>query len=277
MIPKRIHQIWLDFGKGVKSPPEEQYGRFRRSWQDMYPEHEYMLWNDEMGERLVRTEFPAFWSLYRSIKPIQRADMLRIFILAKHGGIYADMDTEAMKSFQPLTETHHLILAERRALGLVGVTNCLICSVPRHPFLTHTLDMMVESRPKMKIEFDAWYVNRSFGSVKLSRAWRSWVKKSGGNTDLTHRILSASEFWNPGTPRLLAKAKAGRIPMPFLQHQQHQSWAGGSPGGNCPCSRKADTPEKICMVALTGIIYLLFAVILFIMLRWSFQKWRAKR
>jgi mannosyltransferase OCH1-like enzyme len=58
-------------------------------------EWEYRFWTNEDCRELVTTEFPQHLAMYDNYKSnIQRADAIRYFILAKYGGVYADLDFE---------------------------------------------------------------------------------------------------------------------------------------------------------------------------------------
>lgn len=266
-IPLKIHQIWLDFGKGVRVPPA-QYDKLRESWVSQNPGFEYVLWDDTMANALMSTHFPN--TNWNGLMPIQKADVLRICILLHHGGVYADMDAECMRSIAWLCKNKQLVLVERRAsFGLVGVTNCFMMSEPGHPFLLHVLDCMAATSRRKRGEILALYINRSYGSIKVSRAWNSW------NGSRKHvRILGGDDFWNPGTERQLELALAGKIKMPYAQHQQHQSW-GADASEPCKCRRAApDTVEKLCFAGMKGITYAVFAAVLVIMIRWSWIKGR---
>ena len=53
----------------------------------------FQLWNNETAVELLTTFYPDFYPIWANYKyPIQRADSIRYFILAHHGGIYIDLD-----------------------------------------------------------------------------------------------------------------------------------------------------------------------------------------
>jgi len=92
MIPKIIHQIWIG---SAAIPPE--YLEFSSKWREMYPDFEYILWDDAriMNQNLL-SEDKDF--IYQSkVYPIaMKADIIRYEIVNQIGGMYIDMD------FQPL-------------------------------------------------------------------------------------------------------------------------------------------------------------------------------
>lgn len=51
------------------------------------------LWTNEKSREFIAAEYPWFLSTFDGYKyPIQRADSIRYFVLAHHGGTYVDLD-----------------------------------------------------------------------------------------------------------------------------------------------------------------------------------------
>jgi mannosyltransferase OCH1-like enzyme len=93
VIPKKIHQIWL----GGELP--ENYKRLTESWLKYNPDWEYKLWTDS---DVIDLDFPNK-GIFNSISNLgMKADLLRIEILNKFGGLYADIDFECLKSFDDM-------------------------------------------------------------------------------------------------------------------------------------------------------------------------------
>lgn len=95
-IPNRIHFIWL----GTPIPP--RVNAVIGSWKRCHPEWEIMVWTD-----LEIANFP--WSnlrlqsaFMRAETLAEKADILRLEILYKFGGIYSDTDVICLKSFHGL-------------------------------------------------------------------------------------------------------------------------------------------------------------------------------
>jgi inositol phosphorylceramide mannosyltransferase catalytic subunit len=90
-IPKIIHQTW----KTDEIPDE--WKPSSTAWQQLFPDHKYILWTDEMNRKLVKTHFPELLELYDGFQyNIQRADMIRYCILKTYGGIYSDLDMKPL-------------------------------------------------------------------------------------------------------------------------------------------------------------------------------------
>ena len=91
-IPKIIHQTW----KEETVPPS--LAPYQESWKRFNPDWEYRLWTDADNDALVRDEFPSLLELYSSLpRAIHRADFARVLYLWRFGGLYVDLDIEALR------------------------------------------------------------------------------------------------------------------------------------------------------------------------------------
>jgi len=96
---KIIHQTW----KREEIPAE--YQLYVDSIKQYNPDYEYRLWTDAQNRQLIVSCFPWFLSTYDSYNhPIERADAIRYFILYKYGGVYIDLDMQALQPIGPLFE-----------------------------------------------------------------------------------------------------------------------------------------------------------------------------
>jgi len=99
-IPRIIHQVYLGFDNRVMPT---SWKKAQQTCIDLHPDYEYMLWTNVSSRALLANEYPWFletWDNYRF--PIQRADSIRYFILAHHGGIYIDLDNGCQRNLDPL-------------------------------------------------------------------------------------------------------------------------------------------------------------------------------
>lgn len=123
-IPCRIHQTYKqallpdadggDFGSLL---------RFAQTWQKQNPECVYQLWGDDMVDQFVRTKHPQFYPIFLALpKPVLKADLFRYMVVYDEGGVYADVDTEALRPMEYWTQPHHrLIWSRSRQLFLSEV------------------------------------------------------------------------------------------------------------------------------------------------------------
>jgi mannosyltransferase OCH1-like enzyme len=80
-VPKIVHHTW----KNEDIPME--WRLTLAACKRMYSDFEFFLWTDAKSRDLIRDEFPWFLSTYDSYwHDIQRADVIRYFVLEKYGG-----------------------------------------------------------------------------------------------------------------------------------------------------------------------------------------------
>jgi mannosyltransferase OCH1-like enzyme len=127
VIPRVIHQIWIG-----PDPLPEDHRRWIETWRSNHPSWEHRLWTEEnLPQDPIRPEI-----LERLRAPVERADILRLEILYRHGGIYVDADVECLRPVDPVLEGEDFVgvcLKPGRA------TNTFIASVPEHPLLERAL------------------------------------------------------------------------------------------------------------------------------------------
>jgi mannosyltransferase OCH1-like enzyme len=157
MIPRIIHQSWK-----VEQVPDRWLG-FQQSWRKNHPDYEYRFWTDEANRAFVAQTFPELLPVYDGYRhPISRADLARYLVVCHFGGIYADLDCEALKPLDDLIAGHELIFGleppshvnnpELSSRGLTRVVcNAIFAAVPRHPFWQHLFPMLIASRGESNV------------------------------------------------------------------------------------------------------------------------------
>jgi len=122
-IPKIIHQTW----KSDRLPGRFRF--FQNTWRRHHPTWEYRFYDDDACRQVVAEAFPGLLSMYdRCPHPVQRADIFRYLVVAREGGLYADMDMECLQSVEPLLEGREAVF---------GVEDLLSARRTRHLNLRH--------------------------------------------------------------------------------------------------------------------------------------------
>lgn len=130
MIPKIIHQT---------APADENvwhpiWKECQNSWKNNFPDFEYVLWNDEDIEKLVKENYGEYFDLYKSFPyHIMRVDFARFCILHHSGGFYVDMDFFCKKNFYNLLK-RDLYLVESWEEWGEKIQNSLMISSKGHNF-----------------------------------------------------------------------------------------------------------------------------------------------
>lgn len=114
--------------------------------------------SDEDIQRLVEQDFPQFAPMFRQYKHgIMRADAFRYLVLYKMGGVYVDMDFEALRPLYPLLNNHQVILGREPHIHAhllndrdVLLCNAFLASCPGHPFW-RTVFVELDKRKTMSV------------------------------------------------------------------------------------------------------------------------------
>ena len=178
-IPKIIHQTW----KTTELP--DNFKKWSKTIKDLYPSWEYKLWTDEDNRNFIKDNYPWYLYIYDSYdKNIKRVDAVRYFYLYHYGGMYIDLDFEALKSIDKIIQNKQIIL------GKLNNTNCNDClpnaimiSVPKHPFWLYCIYLMSKRFNFARPEYDT-------GPILLKNAYDSYTKKN----DI---FIAPSEYFYP--------------------------------------------------------------------------------
>lgn len=118
-IPLLVHQYWND------DPPPAAVAALVESWAGV-PDVEHMLWNRRSALRWLREIGSAWEQAFRMANnPAEEADFLRLCILWRVGGVWADADDRLLGSIDRLTEGGGLI-AWQEPLGFAIGNNVLV-------------------------------------------------------------------------------------------------------------------------------------------------------
>ncbi len=216
MIPKLIHQTWC-------SPKYTRNDGTPASWRAMNPDWEYRLWTDPELDQFVADNYPEYIDLYRSYPHVvQQADLGRYLLLHKFGGVYADMDTDCLASFDPLCDETRIVFGEEPRAHWGHATifgfdrflfNGTMASPAGHPFWRHVAETALRGRhaaPKNVLV--------STGPIMLSWAVQNWPNQDDFALNSCH-IFSPND--KDGVP--VADAVAG--PLGDLRLSRH-NWSG---------------------------------------------------
>lgn len=138
-IPRVIHRIWIK-GSPPASPEAIRNGEL---WKALNPGWEVRTWSGPEGFRMDNA------CLYRRAPANDsfryRADLLRLEILARFGGLYVDMDVEPLKPIEPLLDGAGSALAAWSPnlwKGQRVLSNAIMASVPGHAWVVRCVKMM---------------------------------------------------------------------------------------------------------------------------------------
>ena len=121
-IPKVIHLLW-------KTDELPEFAReFVHSWVRLHPSWQVRRWTDASMLAFVRAHFPGDEAMWRRFPTgVFRADTFRYMVLRVVGGVYVDLDVEALRSMDELIEGRTCLIGQEPAAHAV-----LLGDRPRH-------------------------------------------------------------------------------------------------------------------------------------------------
>lgn len=167
MIPKIVHQIWYNMGKGSVLPFE--YHQQQKSVKQMCRQNGwvYILWDETMSLQLLKSLYDDFTPLFMSYKShIYRVDAIRYFILHAFGGVYLDMDLEVFQSLDFLIRPPRQCVFTRTTTTKSNLSNYMMASCKGH-------ELMEEMIQKLKLNHSKWWhVPKShFTTMNIAGPW----------------------------------------------------------------------------------------------------------
>ncbi|MCU0797367.1 MAG: hypothetical protein MUF31_15700 [Akkermansiaceae bacterium] len=224
MIPRIIHQTW----KTQEIPSHLQ--EYQESWRIHHPDWEYRLWVDEDISRFIRESYPEFSDFYHRLEPtIMKIDFARVAFMHHFGGLYVDLDFEALQPLTPLFDRSQIVVG--REQGGIGmhfrgrdfICNALLASPAGHPLWLEVMQEMVRRyRPRRRLEPEAFYV------LKLSLEGFDRVLEAyqQANPDI---MIASHEMFYPAPPtcRLVqTRRELARHLQSYAIHHFEGSWLG---------------------------------------------------
>ncbi|KAH9482747.1 Inositol phosphoceramide mannosyltransferase 3 [Psilocybe cubensis] len=170
-----------------------------------------LLWTDAGSREFIAEHYPWFLDTFDNYTyPIQRADVIRYFVLYHYGGIYVDLDIGCLKPMDPLL-VYPVILPKTIP---VGVSNDLMFSEKGHPMLEQTIHNL--------IKFDhSWVLNYptvmfTTGPMFLSAQYGLYTASHPNSALQEVRILPKSLYGK--------NARENEAPHSFFSHFYGSSW-----------------------------------------------------
>lgn len=134
MIPPTFHQIWLG-----PDPLHEEFEAYQESWKRHHPGWELRLWREDNLPSDLRR--PEVYDTRR--KPVERADILRLDLIWRFGGVYTDTDFECLRPIDELLEGVEFFTGLMKRAGRskpARVNNAIFGAAPGSPILNRALD-----------------------------------------------------------------------------------------------------------------------------------------
>ena len=154
MIPKIVHQIWV----GPNDKPEYLEG-YSAKLKELHPDWDCRLWTeDSLPTDLLRTEY-----LDKLRAPAERADLLRLELLYRFGGLYIDIDMVPLRPMDPILEMGDFVICLAKA---DRTNNAFMAAKPSLDLVRHLIEsgQPTDVFGYSKKAFGPFYVVRMFGT-----------------------------------------------------------------------------------------------------------------
>lgn len=163
MIPRFIHRIWL----GGTEPDWTQ--AFASTW--ARPGWQVIQWDEQRLEQMPALQNQDLFDRADEIAPSHvgqlRADILRLELLWRYGGVYVDADFECLKPIDPLVAGVECFAAW---VDDKWLNNALIGAAPEHPFIGR----LIEELPRSIEQHPGKRPAVATGPQFLTRTWRRY-------------------------------------------------------------------------------------------------------
>lgn len=170
-IPNIIHRIWLD------DPMPRTFENYKEEWEYTHPDWEIVEWrnsndlppmiNQELFDRAAEITHKD-WKRFQ-------ADLMRLELLYRYGGLYVDTDVCPNRNLEKLIKQRRVFLgySPQHINGIHPITNCVMGAAPEDPFIEeciHRLPDAVDANhgkhlPQM---IGPWHITRVYNSRKWS-------------------------------------------------------------------------------------------------------------
>eukprot|EP00475_Leptophrys_vorax_P033220 TRINITY_DN51999_c0_g1_i1.p1 TRINITY_DN51999_c0_g1~~TRINITY_DN51999_c0_g1_i1.p1 ORF type:complete len:364 (+),score=63.11 TRINITY_DN51999_c0_g1_i1:28-1092(+) len=202
IIPPIVHQSW----KSTEVPSltiadgrEFDYHKWIRSWSSLNEHWEYMFWTDQDNDKLFETHprLEPYKSTFFQHGGVTRSDYARYAYLYLYGGVYADIDFECLRPFDPIAKSFDLFLSSEptdQTMALFNepqmACNAIMGSKAFHPFWLKVLDDIKSSIEKN----DCGHPVNCSGPRMLQRVYMQYVSEAWEDHPVT---MLPSQYFYP--------------------------------------------------------------------------------
>ena len=148
----------------------------------MNPDYIQIYMDDEEIESFIASEYPQYLRQFKSLIPgAYKADLFRLLVLYKYGGVYNDIGHEYLVPLNEIIEVGDEFIAgtEDNEMGSFqhALHNSMIATFPRNPLIQTMIDTVMEDVGTCMYNSDPLDVS---GPAALGHAFNVW-RFTGGN------------------------------------------------------------------------------------------------
>ena len=163
MIPKIIHNIWLQGYNNLSEKIIENYNKIKK----LNSEWEFIIWDETMIIELLK-KYSKIYSVYKNIKNLSgvininaiKSDIARYIIMKEYGGLYFDIDFECVSSFNNLFDKSNTIYIASSKIDFLDYIypfskpeycSCFMAFEKNHPIWDKVIDIILKATTKYQI------------------------------------------------------------------------------------------------------------------------------
>lgn len=159
MIPKLIHQIWIQGYDQLSPKLRENHQRIIYN----NPDYKVRLWDQNSILNLLK-KYPAIYNLFINLDTISglpsinasKSDIGRLVILKEFGGFYLDIDFECILDFNNINNKEFVVADSKYKLLngskiMPAYCSCFMGSIANHPIWNIILDKIPRSKNRDEI------------------------------------------------------------------------------------------------------------------------------
>lgn len=220
MIPKRIHQIWI---QGYDAAPQHIRSMLDKC-KSLNSSFEYLLWDDHT----IKTVFDVYGDkeLHRlydnATNMAAKADIARYMLVYLFGGIYLDADTECIKSLDTFTSTNLFYIEPRHSIFGTMVDNLVFGAKKRHPLLEYVLHLVKYRGSRNERPMFLYRTTHFTGTELFHRAIERYHKRHPN--DIDYLVVGKSMLHPCDSTVDFATCRPRALPTAFTIHANHMSW-----------------------------------------------------
>lgn len=146
MIPQIFHQVWLG------PPMPEEFQKYRQTWVDLHPGWEHRLWTERNMEPL---RYQRFYD--EAQHPAYKAEIVRVEMVRKYGGIWIDSDFECFKPIDELLVGLDAFTVPQYDSGATEFACGIYGAVPDHPWIREVEDSIPQVWKPDRMSVGPWH------------------------------------------------------------------------------------------------------------------------
>lgn len=213
MIPKLIHWVWV----GPKPVPDK-VRRLVDGWRALNPDYEIVLWNEaniDFSYRFVQAAYGVrAWN--------RISDFVRMWALARHGGIYLDTDIELRRPLDPLLNESCFLGFQLEERHPDWVNGAVLGAEPNHWFIQRLHRYFVERMHGWE-EVGSFYGPGLITKLLLEEGLQQYSDEPQKVRDIT--IFPRRHFYPYSWTETFSESCV--TPDTFAIHHWDESWAKG--------------------------------------------------